>query len=63
MTENKQNQDCVKRASENQDYAPGMNAEATCDNQAEAAQNQAGSSGQFGSEFPSVDNQTNRKLK
>ncbi|PLT32927.1 hypothetical protein [Bacillus sp. V5-8f] len=56
------NQACINQSVENSDYAPGMNAAATCDNQAEAAQNQAGSSGRFGDEFPSVDNQVNKKL-
>lgn len=64
MTDNRENRDaaCINQSLQNQDYAPGMNAAATCDNQAEAAENQAGSSGRFGTEFASVDNKTNRKL-
>ncbi|WP_142919931.1 hypothetical protein [Peribacillus glennii] len=55
-------QACINQSLDNSDYAPGMDAAATCDNQGEAAQNQAGSSGRFGNEFASVDNQVNRKL-
>jgi hypothetical protein len=53
---------CINQYRENDEYAPGMDAGATCDNQAEAAQNQAGSSGRFGTEFATVDDETNRKI-
>ncbi|PLT29335.1 hypothetical protein [Peribacillus deserti] len=62
---NKKNQpqsNCVAVSRENQDATPGMDAAATCDNQAEAAKNQAGSSG-TGSEFASIQNSTTRKLE
>ncbi|WP_409305532.1 hypothetical protein [Peribacillus sp. SCS-155] len=62
MKENNLNSACEINSMKNSDFAPEMDAIATCDNQAEAAKNQAGSSGQLGTEFPTVDNETTRKL-
>ncbi|CAH0345414.1 hypothetical protein [Bacillus sp. CECT 9360] len=64
MADNRRSRDaaCINQSLQNSDYAPGVDAEATCRNQAEAAENQAGSSGRFGTEFASVDNKTNRKI-
>ncbi|PLS14668.1 hypothetical protein CVD28_26830 [Bacillus sp. M6-12] len=64
MADNRQNRNasCIAQSLENQEYAPGVDARATCDNQAEAAENQAGSSGRFGTEFSSVENTSTRKL-
>ncbi|MBM7691394.1 hypothetical protein JOC77_000799 [Peribacillus deserti] len=58
-----QSNSCVNQSLENQEAVPGMDASATCDNQAEAARHQAGSSGKTGAEFASVDNSTTRKLE
>ncbi|WP_026695467.1 hypothetical protein [Peribacillus kribbensis] len=64
MAERNQNQDysCENTSLENIDATPGMDAKATCENQAEAARHQAGSSGS-GTEFASTDNVTTRKLE
>jgi hypothetical protein len=65
MAENNQTKDysCVKTSRENLDATPGMDPVATCDNQREAAHHQAGSSGKYGTEFASVDNETTRKIE